>query len=94
MGNGRHGKSTVFPWDLLRMKTKTEKFTSCIFLIGVLFGWADRVLAQEPVGPQLATGFDSIKEEILRADLTFLASDALQGRRSCGWRICRVCVCD
>jgi Peptidase family M28/PA domain len=38
--------------------------------------------AQEKVAPQLATGFDSIREESLRADLTFLASDALQGRMS------------
>ena len=40
------------------------------------------VSAQEKVSSQLATGFDSIKEETLRADLTFLASDALQGRMS------------
>jgi hypothetical protein len=40
------------------------------------------VLAQEKVAPQLAAGFDSIKEDSLRADLTFLASDALQGRMS------------
>jgi hypothetical protein len=38
--------------------------------------------AQEKVAPQLATGFDSIKEDSLRADLTFLVSDALQGRMS------------
>ena len=38
--------------------------------------------AQEKVEPQLATGFDSIREDSLRADLTFLASDALQGRMS------------
>jgi hypothetical protein len=40
------------------------------------------VFAQEKVAPQLATGFDSIKVETLRTDLTFLASDALQGRMS------------
>ena len=38
--------------------------------------------AREKVAPQLATGFDSIQEDSLRADLTFLASDALQGRMS------------
>src|SRR6266705_3331058 len=38
--------------------------------------------AQEPVQASLATGFHSIREDILRADLTFLASDALQGRMS------------
>lgn len=38
--------------------------------------------AQEKVAPQLATGFDSIRVENLRTDLTFVASDALQGRMS------------
>jgi hypothetical protein len=36
----------------------------------------------KPVERNLAPGFDSIREETLRADLTFLASDALQGRMS------------
>jgi hypothetical protein len=40
------------------------------------------VFAQEKIAPPLATGFDSIKAEALRTDLTFLASDALQGRMS------------
>ncbi len=38
------------------------------------------LLAQAP--PRLATGADSIKASELRADLTFLASDALEGRMS------------
>lgn len=38
------------------------------------------LLAQAP--PRLATGVDSIKASDLRADLTFLASDALEGRLS------------
>ena len=38
------------------------------------------LLAQAP--PRLAPGFDSIKASDLRADLTFLASDALEGRLS------------
>jgi hypothetical protein len=38
--------------------------------------------AQQPVPSNLATGFNSIREDTLRADLTFLASDALQGRMS------------
>jgi Peptidase family M28/PA domain len=38
--------------------------------------------AQEQVKSQLATGFDTIKEEVLRADLAFIASDSLQGRMS------------
>jgi hypothetical protein len=42
------------------------------------------VLAQtrQAVPPQLAAGFETIQESTLRADLTFLASDALQGRLS------------
>ncbi|HEY2819504.1 MAG TPA: M28 family peptidase [Candidatus Acidoferrum sp.] len=63
-------------------------FRGSVFLVG--FGVAVAVVtatlgtafAQEKVAPQLATGFDSIKEDSLRADLTFLASDALQGRMS------------
>jgi Zn-dependent M28 family amino/carboxypeptidase len=54
------------------------------FIVAVAIGTAAiaPALAQEKVAPQLATGFDSIKEDSLRADLTFLASDALQGRMS------------
>src|SRR3977135_3661620 len=37
---------------------------------------------QQSLPARLATGFDTIREESLRADLTFLASDALQGRMS------------
>ena len=40
------------------------------------------VSAQNGVEPKLATGFNAIKEQNLRADLTFLASDALEGRMS------------
>jgi hypothetical protein len=35
-----------------------------------------------PVDRRVAPGYDTIREETLRADLTFLASDALQGRMS------------
>jgi hypothetical protein len=38
--------------------------------------------AQQPVPVNLVAGFDTIRENALRADLTFLASDALQGRMS------------
>src|SRR6516162_5434491 len=38
--------------------------------------------SQQPVPASVATGFNSIREETLRADLTFLASDALEGRMS------------
>ena len=49
------------------------------FIFGVAIGPA---FAQERVAPQLLTGFDSIKAETLRTDLSFVASDALQGRMS------------
>jgi hypothetical protein len=35
-----------------------------------------------PVPARLAPGYETIREDTLRADLTFLASDALQGRMS------------
>lgn len=38
--------------------------------------------AQQMIPARLAKGFEAIREESLRADLTFLASDALQGRMS------------
>ena len=37
---------------------------------------------QQPVPASVATGFNSIREDTLRADLTFVASDALEGRMS------------
>jgi len=40
------------------------------------------VSAQNGIETKLATGFNSIKEKNLRADLTFLASDVLEGRMS------------
>jgi len=40
------------------------------------------VSAQSGIEPKLAIGFNAIKEKNLRADLTFLASDALEGRMS------------
>src|SRR5260370_39693958 len=38
--------------------------------------------AQQAVPANLAIGFNNIREATLRGDLTFLASDALQGRMS------------
>jgi hypothetical protein len=81
-------------WYLLRMKTSVGKFLAQefrTFLFAAIsraavaiafFAAAGPIFAQEKVAPQLATGFESIKEDSLRADLTFLASDALQGRMS------------
>src|SRR5437879_7019273 len=37
---------------------------------------------QQPMPASVATGFNLIREDTLRADLTFLASDALEGRMS------------
>ena len=39
-------------------------------------------LPQSAVDPKIAAGFNAIRESDLRADLTFLASDALEGRMS------------
>ena len=76
------------------MKTRPEKFAArssrnfafaVCFVAGVavVSGVAiEPAFAQEKIPPQLATGFDSIKAETLRTDLTFVASDALQGRMS------------
>lgn len=47
-----------------------------------VIGLAASAQAQQPVPATLAAGFHSIREDTLRADLTFLASDALQGRMS------------
>src|SRR4051795_928340 len=47
-----------------------------IFLI------AAAACAQGPTRSRIATGVDSIDPVRLKADLTFLASDALEGRRS------------
>ncbi|HZU22948.1 MAG TPA: PA domain-containing protein, partial [Terriglobales bacterium] len=44
---------------------------------------ATSCLAQAPaIPPRMAPGFQTIRERDLRADLTFLASDALEGRMS------------
>ncbi|HXN24234.1 MAG TPA: M28 family peptidase [Candidatus Dormibacteraeota bacterium] len=51
-------------------------------LCAMFSGLAASAQAQQPVPAQLASGFNTIREETLRADLTFLASDALQGRMS------------
>ena len=57
----------------------TPRLLTCLtFTVGAI--------AAEPANPtvpdKLATGFNSISAEALRADVTFLASDALEGRLS------------
>src|SRR5215471_5325101 len=65
---------------LLPMKTIKTSFFVVVGL--VLLGVAALVEAQQSVPASVATGFSDIREETLRADLTFLASDALEGRMS------------
>src|SRR5579859_3434381 len=61
---------------------KTAKI-SLIVGAGLSFvGLTALVQAQQAVPAAVATGFNTIQEETLRANLTFLASDALQGRMS------------
>jgi peptidase M28-like protein/PA domain-containing protein len=61
---------------------KTNKITFLLFACVVGLGASALVHAQQAVPAGVATGFNTIREDTLRADLTFLASDALQGRMS------------
>src|SRR5215467_7136220 len=65
---------------LLAMKT-TKTFFVTVASIASL-GLATCLYAQQAVPAGVAPGFNNIREDKLRADLTFLASDALQGRMS------------
>jgi len=65
---------------LLAMKTTR---TSLMVIASIASpGLAAFVHAQQAVPAGVGTGFNTIREDTLRADLTFLASDALQGRMS------------
>jgi Peptidase family M28/PA domain len=64
------------------MKAKRAASFVVAFAISLVCASRAPTQTQEPVRPQSAVGFDSIQEQTLRADLTFLASDALQGRMS------------
>ncbi|MGH9836765.1 MAG: hypothetical protein ACREBD_20230, partial [Blastocatellia bacterium] len=61
------------------MKTRQHYWLAavCLLLLLVVIS-----LSQSNVDPKLTTGFNAIREKNLRADLTFLASDALEGRMS------------
>ena len=61
---------------------RTYKIAFAALACFVSLSVADRARAQRPVPANLATGFNDIREDHLRADLTFLASDALEGRMS------------
>src|ERR1700719_2140251 len=63
-----------------KMKKCVKKIVPLAFLMSFLCaGWG---MAQQAVPRRLTAGFDTIQQDGLRADLTFLASDALQGRMS------------
>ena len=64
------------------MKTRKRHWVSviCLTLLPLLV--AAVALSQSGVDPKLAAGFNAIREKNLRAVLTFLASDALEGRMS------------
>src|SRR5215468_1954328 len=49
---------------------------------GAIFLIAALACAQMPTRSRMGTGFDAIQTSRLKADLTFLSSDALEGRRS------------
>src|ERR1051325_726923 len=66
-----------------------SRFFPCVVVLGfaiptslVLAQPTASKRSQQAVPANLATGFNTIREDTLRADLTFLASDALQGRMS------------
>lgn len=61
------------------MKTRQRQWLSAICLPLLFVAVA---LSQSAVDPKLAAGFNAIRERNLRADLTFLASGALEGRMS------------
>lgn len=61
---------------------KTTKFLFIFFTCVVGLGLGALLHAQQAVPAGVAMGFNEIREDTLRADLTFLASDALQGRMS------------
>ncbi|HVH59692.1 MAG TPA: hypothetical protein VM709_05140, partial [Candidatus Sulfotelmatobacter sp.] len=60
---------------------KTTKISRIVVGLALL-GSAASLDGQQPVPAAVATGFNAIREDTLRADLTFVASDALEGRMS------------
>ena len=60
---------------------KTTKMRLLVLAL-LLVGITCFAQAQQPVPASRATGFNTIREDTLRADLTFVASDALEGRMS------------
>jgi Peptidase family M28/PA domain len=64
------------------MKVRIHYQLSAVCLSLLLLLLIVVALSQNVIDPKLATGFNAIREKNLRADLTFLASDALEGRMS------------
>src|SRR5205823_2800693 len=60
----------------------TTKISLIVFVCAAGVSIGALLQAQQPVPASLATRFNLIREDTLRADLTFLASDALEGRMS------------
>jgi len=61
---------------------KLSKMLLVVLALLVSFRLAGLAETQQPVPASVATGFNLLREDTLRADLTFLASDALEGRMS------------
>jgi len=61
---------------------KMTKLSFIVVGFASFLGLLTRAQAPQPVPAGVAMGFREIREDSLRADLTFLASDALQGRMS------------
>ena len=69
----------------LRMKPTKSSFIAlaCFAPLSlVVLAFLASAQAQQAAPAGVAAGFNTIREDTLRADLTFLASDALQGRMS------------
>jgi hypothetical protein len=61
---------------------KTTKIPRMVVAGLALLSSAASLDGQQPVPASVETGFKTIREDTLRADLTFVASDALEGRMS------------
>jgi hypothetical protein len=68
----------------LRMLLAMKRSKISLLVLAAAAGLGVTALAQNlpPVPASLASGFNTIREDTLRAELTFLASDALEGRMS------------
>ena len=68
----------------LRMVLAMERTKMLLVALALLtfHGLTGFAQTPQPVPASVATGFNAIREDTLRADLTFLASDALEGRMS------------